>query len=515
MKLATQKQIKEIDAFCIEKLDIPMTVLMKSAGEAVAARVRLNAKPGAKVLILSGKGNNGGDGYAAACSLFREYEVYVCDVFSQGQRSDAGKHFLSEFMKLSGKVLFPKSMEEIFRLIKSCDVLVDAIFGTGFSGEIPPELEALAKIINESDAPYKIAVDIPLGVNADTGSVSRNAVRVDETLELSMIKPGVLSYPARSYVGKITLDTIGVPIERILTEFEFKNNMIDSQFLVSELPLRERNSNKGFFGKLLMITGSEKYRGAAHLTLEAALRSGVGYVNFFGERRLNKELRMKFPEAVYKKIRRTEKIKSSDIEKILSCSQKSSAILVGSGSSKSGGLFRLVKALSEKEGAPLVLDADAINALAGEGDVGLCVLKNAKRQLILTPHPLEFSRISGHSVESIANNRLELAKSFAKETGVTLVLKGAGSIVTDGDECYINTLGSSSLAKAGSGDVLAGLVASFVAEGLNPLKAASLAVGFHALAADKLDIEFSEFGVTPSDLPKEIARAIRESEKQK
>ena len=182
--------------------------------------------------------------------------------------------------------------------------------------------------------------------------------------------------------------------------------------------------------------------------------------------------------------------------------------MVGCGSGQSEGLWELVHALLCAEGGPLVLDADAINSLSLHREEGLKALKEAKRAVILTPHPMEFSRLSGLSISTVQKNRIVSARSFAKEHGCILVLKGAGTLVTDGKELFINHTGSSALAKAGSGDVLAGFLASLVASGAEPIQAAALAPYFHGRAADTLAKEFSSFGVTPSDLPKQISREL-------
>ena len=348
-----------------------------------------------------------------------------------------------------------------------------------------------------------------MGINPDDGSVSDFAVSATATVALSFIKPGIISYPARAYVGEIIYADLGIPEKLIGDKFNFRYHMIDAEWVHKSLPVREENSNKGTFGKLLMITGSEKYRGAAHLSAEAALRGGVGLVTFLGCRELIGELSQKYPEMIYKEKAIDDSITEEDIADICKISAAHSATLIGSGSDNTAGLLALVKALLSSEGTPLILDADAINALAKDGMEGILALKKAKRTVILTPHPLEFSRLSLSDVASVQLHRLGAAEKFAAENKIILVLKGAGTIITNGKDVYINVSGSSSLAKAGSGDVLAGLLSAFVAQNkCTPEIAASIAVYFHAVAGQTLAGEFSTYGVTPSDLPKEIAREI-------
>ncbi len=511
MKLATSKMISEIDKYAQNVLGISVRELMQKSADAVVRVVRERVEKGKRVVILAGKGNNGGDGYAGACELIRDYDVTVYDIFDKGQSGEAGKHYLEKFLSLGGRVIPFEPTEKIKNDIKTSDCIIDAVFGTGFQGSMPEEIRPLAITVREAVEAKKIAIDVPLGINADNGSVSDFAITVQATVELSFIKPGIVSYPARAYVGDVIYDDLGLPREEIAGKFDFRYHMIDAEWVKRNLPKRENNSNKGTFGKLLMITGSEKYQGASHLSLEGALRGGAGLVTFMGENKLCQSLTQKYPEAVYMTKPKSEVLTDEDIDEIIEVAKRHSAILIGSGSDNTVGLFRLVKKLFETEGAPVILDADAINALAENG--GAPLLKASKRKVILTPHPLEFARLTGMDVASVQLHRIEASTKFAKENGVTLVLKGAGTIITDGEETYINVSGTSALAKAGSGDVLAGFLASLIAQNKTEMKkSCALAVYYHALAGESLAEEFSSYGVTPSDLPREIARQISKSE---
>ena len=479
------------------------------SGEVVASVVRKDVKKGSRVLILAGKGNNGGDGYAAAVKLMDDYDVKVCDIFSAGQRTNGGKYFLAEYLSRGGEVFNYEPTNEMRNEIRNASCIIDAIFGTGFHGEMPEKIRPLAIMIREMVGAYKLAIDVPLGINADDGSVSEFAISVDTTVELSYIKPGIISYPARSYVGKIVYDDLGLPRTEIAKEFHLKYNLIDKKFVSLSMPRREENSNKGTFGKLLMITGSSKFRGAARLGLEAALRGGVGLVTFVGSEALCADLSVSYPEAIYKPCSEIENISDEEIESIVKLSEGFNAIVVGSGSGSTDGLSRLVFKLLQSEGSSIILDADAINVLAFAGKNGVEMIKNAKRTVILTPHPLEYARLIDKAVADVQLHRLEVSENFAEENSCIVVLKGSGTIVTNGKDVYINGRGSSALAKAGSGDVLAGLIGALVAQRkISDTIACALAVYFHSIAGDKLAEEYSSYGVTPSDLPKEIARQI-------
>ena len=508
MKLALSYKIPEIDAFAAEKLGLSHRELMRRSGEAVAKAVIERAPKGKKIILLAGKGNNGGDGYAAALGLAKEYEIKIYDMFSAGQKSEEGKYFLEEVKQAGIEVIPYSDFEPLCRDIDECGCIVDAIFGTGFLGDMPEFLRPIAVFIREKVAIQKVAIDVPLGVNPDDGSISEFVINATATVCLGFIKPGIISYPARSYVGDIVYSDIGLPMDKIEEAFSFNYSMIDGGWVSKNLPKRESNSHKGSFGKLLLITGSERYRGAAHLSAEAALRGGVSLVSFVGCDALVSELAGKYPEIIYHR-KNIATATDGDISEIVELSKKHTATLIGSGSDNTAGLLSLTLALLEAEGGPLVLDADALNALSTIGADGIRALKNAKREVIITPHPLEFARISMTAVDSVQLHRMAAALKFSAENKLTLVLKGAGTIITDGNKTFINTTGSSALAKAGSGDVLAGLIGAIVAQAPGePLNSSAASVYLHAVAGQTLAGEFSSYGVTPSDLPKEIARTV-------
>ena len=509
MILVHPHQIPEIDKYASQKLGIPTQTLMYRAGMAVAKAVILYVKDKekARVSVFAGKGNNGGDGYAAALELMKNCRVTVYDVFSEGQRSEEGKHFLNAYLAKGGIVEPLTFDDKQLSDICSSDCIVDAVFGTGYSGDSPEIAQKLIELFAALEGVKKVAIDVPLGINSELGTLTSSTVySADATVVLGFLKIGLVSYPAKKHVGKLIYDNIGLQNKGIISSFEFDSYYTDIEIASSLIPSRTSDSHKGSYGRLLMITGSSTYPGAAHLSLEAALRSGVGYVTYLGEKSMCDSLLSKLPEAIYRPVSLTN---LTDAE-ILKNADKHSAILIGSGlgQNNADALYSSVSLLLSTEGSPLILDADAINVLSKDPIAARRLIGNSKRSVILTPHPLELSRLTGLSVDEIQRNRLSVAKSFADSCQCVLVLKGAGTIVTDGNETYINSTGSSALAKAGSGDVLAGHLSALVASGMSPLHASALAVYLHGIAADTLAGELSEFGVIPSDLPKEIARQI-------
>ena len=278
---------------------------------------------------------------------------------------------------------------------------------------------------------------------------------------------------------------------------------IDASFAASKLPVRPADGNKGTFGRALLFCGSDNYRGAACLAAEGALAGGAGLTELASCESAVSLTLSRAPSVI------GTAYVPSEIGAFLPLhlTKKATAVLVGCGSGKSERLCLSLFELLRTPGCPVVLDADALNSLALKRETSLGVLQNAARPVILTPHPLEFARLSGLSPDTISSDRVGVAADFAKTYGVTLVLKGAGTVVASPDgEVAVNTTGGSGLAKGGSGDVLAGLLVSLVAQGVEPFDASTLAVYLHGAAGDALTNEYSELGVRPDDLPRGIAR---------
>lgn len=507
MEIATSDMISKIDCFAEQELSLSTVTLMDRAGLAVKNLIFKEYSDAKRIIILAGSGNNGGDGYSCAVKLINEFEVLVFDVFGKGQKSFAGKNFLTDFQLAGGKIITGLPSDEV---LNSADVIVDAIFGTGFTGEVPENIAELSYKINAIERIKKVAIDIPVGVSADDGCIKPCALKCDFTVCLSFLKPAAVLYPSKEFMGKVILDDLGINISSVIEKFNFENHYFDRNSAKEALPQRYENSNKGSFGKAMLIVGSREYIGAASLSLEASLRGGAGYVHFVGEEELCKELRFKFPEALYSNV----SYKTIEgINEIVRISKDKNSILLGCGSGKSKELYYLISELLKSDGSPVILDADAINSIAEFGDKE--ILKDTKRTVIITPHPAEFARLTGNSTVEIQSNRYFYSKSFAFEYNCVVVLKGAGTIVTDGITTYVNSSGSSALAKAGSGDVLGGLIASFLAFSDNPLLSVALAVYLHGAGGDLLAERYSSFGVTPSDIPKVIATVMSEIERER
>lgn len=511
MLLATSQVIRDTDHYAVETAGISITELIDRSGRAVAQAVRENVPQGGRVVILVGAGNNGADGYAAARHLLSAYTVCVVDTSESGPCTDGAKAARDAFVAAQGCVRALTDCLAALPELFACDCLVDAIFGTGFHGSVPQRLLPLNAPWQASRA-YKIAVDIPLGTVADTAEVCEGALSVDATVALCMYKPAHVCYPAKDYVGEVTLATVGLDAFAARFAQTSAYRLADKDEARALLPTRPANAHKGTFGRTALLVGSATYRGAARLALEAALRCGVGYVHCFTCAELVPDLSMTLPEVIYTPTAAWDRLTDADIEKLLHATEGMDSVMIGSGCGVSEGLYRLTVALLSQKGCTLILDADALNSVSRYGDV--TCLKNASRARILTPHPLELSRLCGHRVTEIAAHRLPLVATLANAWDCILLIKGAATVTSNGTTTYINASGSSALAKAGSGDVLAGAIASFSAF-TDPLTATALAVYLHGTAADTLTRDLSAFGVLPSELPRAMARAIADLTKEK
>ena len=269
------------------------------------------------------------------------------------------------------------------------------------------------------------------------------------------------------------------------------------EYVASKLPRRTPLSNKGTYGRVLLSCGSGDMRGAAALATLGALRCGAGLVTLASDRAVIDSLSSSIYEAIWL---------DTDICDLIDASDNASAVGIGCGSGNTKKTYKNVKWLVERKGAPLVIDADGLNVLSGSTDL----FNKAKRDIIITPHPLEFARLCGVSVSEIQSNREEYAKKFASEYGITVLLKGRGTVITNGEEIFVNPTGSSALAKGGSGDVLCGMICAFLAQGAAPLDAAVIGAYVHGLAGERLGEKISEYGVLASEIPLEAAKILKE-----
>ncbi len=503
MKVYTPSHMRASDKYAIEILGIPGITLMDNAATALFDSLKGFIGKGKRFVILCGKGNNGGDGYALALKLCEAFESVECiSVFGGAPKTEDALYFYGLCREKGVKVTDCESdIDSAEDSLHRADVIVDAIFGTGFSGEIEKDgiCARLIEASNESGA-YRLSADVPSGIDAECGSASEICFKADKTVSFARGKVGAYSYGAKEFCGEIEIADIGIP-DSVFEDFNTIYEATDKELVSHLMPKRHQNSNKGSYGKVLIIAGSKDMPGAAHLACLGALRMGAGLVCLASEESVLDIIKGRLSEPIYVSVGDSE----SDTEKLIEYAQTCSAVLIGCGLGKSEKITHRVCKLIRSISAPIILDADGINAISGN----INVLSEAKGNIVLTPHPLEFSRISGLHISEIQKNRIKSALDFSKKYGCTLLLKGAGTVIAEkGERVIINTSGNSALSKGGSGDVLAGMIASLLAQGASCGDAAVCAAYLHGAAGDSLSMEFSEYGVLPSEIPERAARIL-------
>ena len=507
MKAYTPENMRMADSFAIEKLGIPGITLMDRAADALYNALSEYLFKNRRFVILCGKGNNGGDGWALAKKLSDSFEKVVCiSLFGKPVTSDA-QHFCgmceSPINSASAiKIIHcQESFAEAEEAVSSADVIVDAVFGTGFSGEIEKDsfTSRLFELANDKDA-FRLSADVPSGIDALLGTASESTFKADVTVTFAKLKAGMLSYPANSYCGKIIVADIGIP-ESVFDSFNSQYEVTDDTLIREYIPKRYADSNKGSYGKLLVFAGSKNMTGAAHLALSGALRTGVGLVAFASDPYVTDVTKHRLSEPVFMPISDLD----DDTDALIEYCKNCSAVLIGCGIGTNENTKKRVIRMIKECSCPIILDADGINTVSDN----INVITEAKSEILLTPHPLEFSRISGKSVSDISKNRLGVALEFSKKYNCCLLLKGAGTVICNkGEKVCINPISCSALSKGGSGDVLAGIIASFTAQGASLYESAVIGAYLHAIAGKELSKEYSEYGVMPSDIPEKVARIL-------
>jgi len=453
------KEVKSLDKRCYDKLYLSEDILMEQASMALANEVKKCVKKDEKVLFICGSGNNGADGITAARILVKEVDVSVFVPF--GVKSNMAELQLKRLRALHVNV--------VSSLIKA-DVYVDALFGSGLVRDLNENMVEIIQTVNKRDA-KKIACDIPTGIDSN-GKISTVCFKADKTVTMGALKESLYSDEAKDFTGKIKVANLGVSRENY--ELHPTSYLLEQSDL--KLPYREKNMvNKGTFGHVVVISGHKE--GASRLSADAAFNFGAGLVTLCGKNRNNVPVSIMSSETLPKNF---------------------SVVIAGMGLGNIYGDQKLRDFLLLHT-KPLVLDADLLNHKI------IKEVLDKKDEVVLTPHPKEFATllkildIADVSVNEIQTDRFKWAREFSKRyPKVVLVLKGTNTIITKDDLLYVNPLGTSKLAKGGSGDVLAGMIGSLLAQGYKPLEAATNASLAHALVAK--NIKCSSFGLSPIDL---------------
>lgn len=488
IRIATGQQMQAIDAYSIHEIGIPGMVLMEKASMALYEEVVKHLHRHSRSLIVVEKGNNGGDGLALGRLLTEAgYDVTIYEI---GGIKKASESYLAQRRILEKMgISLEKNMPE-----GAYDVIIDGIFGVGLTREVTGVQKEVIEYLNKQEA-YRIAIDVPSGVDASAGKVLGTAFMADLTVTFGLSKIGLLLYPGASYAGRVVIKDIGFPkmAVREIQPGAFSYEPGDEE----RLPRRNPDSNKGTYGKVLIIAGSKNMSGAAYLCGNAAYRMGSGLVRIFTEESNRQILQTQLPEAILTTYQGWEDGKKRLKEAI----SWADVIVFGPGrgqGKETRGFLHLLKKYAK---VPVILDADGLNEISNMEKQGETYLEDFEVPVIITPHMLEMSRLSGYSLEQLKEDRISLAQKYAKEKGVVLVLKDSRTIVTEGDEAlYLNQTGNSGMSTGGSGDVLAGMIAGTLAAGMDPMDAAAMGVFLHGRCGDEAAKVYGERSLLAGDI---------------
>ena len=464
MKLVTSSQMRNIDKKTIEGIGIPGLELMEKAGKgvALAAKEMLGEVKKKKAAIFCGRGNNGGDGFVVGRYLSEwgaEVQFYLT-AKTEEVKGDA-KTNLEKAEKLGLPITEVLKKEEIPSKIE-VDLIVDALFGTGFTGEITGYVKDIVELTNSSCAPV-LSVDVPSGLHADTGEFTGPRIKAQRTVTMALPKMGHFFFPGKEMSGEVLVVDIGVP-HHVVEEENINLNLMTEKEVKKMLPQRPKDAYKGTCGRVVLIAGSTGMTGAASLASLSSLRAGAGMAILGIPQTLNPILEIKLTEVMTKPlpdVRKKGALALRGLGEVRELLKWGDCCAIGPGLGQHSETIELVRRLVSKINIPTVIDADGLNAIAKD----VSILKECQAPLILTPHIGELSRLNGVPIGKIAKDRIKYASDFAKEYNCVLVFKGAPTIISEpGGQTYVNPTGNAGMASAGSGDVLTGIMVGFLAQ---------------------------------------------------
>ena len=496
MRIATKEQIRKIEALAVQN-GLSQERLMENAGTAAARQIRQIAGQPCQTVILCGNGNNGGDGFVIARKLLENmYPVTV--ILTNGQPRTAVA--AEAFSKMPDLPILSLE-DEPYRaasVVSSSQIVVDAVYGIGFKGELPQQIASLLEQAPESA--LRIAIDLPSGLDCDSGDRDAHTFKATHTVTFIAAKPALLQEKNTAVCGEISVLDIGIATADVQSVLE--NNVLKYEQIAACFKKREADSHKGVFGHVLAVCGSVGMAGAAILSAKAVLRSGAGLLTVALPRSIYPIVSAAVPEAVFLPLPETEQgtLSEQALRPLLRALHGKSAVLIGCGMGVSEATTLLTYELLNSVQVSTVLDADGLNVMVPHIDM----LKTVKAPLILTPHPGEMSRLVGKAIEQVQAARVHTATAFSAEHAVITVLKGYRTVIADGDAYCINPTGNPGMATGGSGDVLAGMIASFIAQGMSPDDAAKCGVYLHGAAGDRAAKRCSQHAMLPSDILEEL-----------
>ncbi|MCK5312411.1 MAG: NAD(P)H-hydrate dehydratase [Desulfobacteraceae bacterium] len=517
MYLVTADEMQNMDRDTIESFGIPGRTLMESAGRgAYTMLVQTFPNISSKTVgIIAGRGNNGGDAFVVARYLM-EKNIHtniflLCSKKKISGDAKANFELVQKLIKNNNnssitEIIDENTLQKYKSKLLHHDIFVDGIFGTGLNSDVRGIFKDIIAMVNKSKS-LVFSIDIPSGLSADTGKPCGIAINASATATFAHPKPGHILHPGDKHTGELEVVDIGIP-GYITEKFNPKLNLLEEKDIKLLFPERDSESHKGHFGHVLILAGSPGKTGAAALASNAAMRCGTGLVTLGIPQSLNTSVEPQVTEAMTYPLPDNGKgiLTESAFEKIIEIAKDKDAIAIGPGIGTDKRTKTLLEKLIKVLDIPMIMDADSLNLIAENPQI----LKNTKSDIILTPHPGEMARLASTSTQEIQDNRLESARTFSDEFGITLVLKGANTIISLADKkAYICPAGNPGMASGGMGDVLTGMIAGFKAQGFSSENAAIAGVFIHGLCGDMLADSMGGFGFLASDMVKVIPEVIQ------
>lgn len=519
MKLVSPDEMRAIDSYAINVMGVAGITLMENAALKITKQAveMLGGVFGRELLLLAGKGNNGGDAFACARLLaglgalpcvfvFADRASISGDAKTNLERLGEAKITVTWLTEAQAQAQ-ADSWVHFQEQLQECSLVIDGLFGTGFKGEPAGIYKRGIDLVNNSGKPV-LAIDIPSGLNGLTGKAMGSCIRAKCTVSLGLSKIGFYENSGPDYTGSLVTVDIGIPEEAVLAQ-NITVNLVDKTMVQASIPKRKRNSNKGDYGRVLIVTGSTGMTGSGRLACEASLRAGAGLVYIGVPESLAPIYGTSLIEPIVIPLQDAGKGRLTEgcIPGLLTRFQKMDAAAVGPGLTADGEILSIVKAVLKNVNIPLVLDADALNALSMEPSV----LSETDAAVIITPHPGEMARLLGITVRAVQEDRIATARAFAKKYKVITVLKGAGTVTAmPNGSVYVNSTGNPGMATGGSGDVLTGIIAALAAQGIDPAEAAIAGVWLHGRAGDRAAVKYGEMSMIAGDIISELPGAIIE-----
>ncbi len=515
--------MRALEAVAVEN-GISYLELMEHAGGSAASYLLENKLVSKKssVLVLCGTGNNGGDGYVMARRIalaFPKMSVTVLALGGKPQTAIAQSMYELAVQCPNVKVLELKDTEDLTSCFDKAgipNVVIDAVYGIGFHGALPSFTAEIFNRVRQYGA-FTVAVDLPSGMQSDDGVFDPHILKADVTVTFTSKKRCMLLEDSLAYCGRVTVCSVGIS-QNLVKSYQTEPVVITNDIASSGIPVRKQQSHKGTYGHAFLLCGSYGVAGAAMLSCKAALRCGVGLVHLFVPKSIYPIVASQLWEAVYHPLEETVdgglSLTSAKFIASLLDNTPKSAFLCGPGLSRNKRTAALLRKLLPELSASLVVDADGLNAFIGHIHEWKAMSEKGTT-IVLTPHPAEAARLLACTVEDIERDRIRSAKELASLSGATVVLKGHETVIANtAGEIYINTTGCSGLAKGGSGDVLAGMIVSLLAQGVEAMRACVTAVYLHGLASVQTAERLSETGMLPTDLLDELPALLSQFEKR-